>query len=319
MNEFNFDSLKNIPVPEELIEKALDIPDSVKAAPQPRPVLKRRLMAAAGFVLVFAVSLSAYFLLGNISDSPIPVAPAHTEPADETEPATLPDDDLVSPTAPTEEPTEEPSADPGQTDHVAPTEAASERPTVKPTEKSTVKPTERPTKSPSQKPTQRPMQIPTQKPTQKPTQRPTEKPTQIPTQKPTEPPVVDPTEPEWPPIEEPTEAPSEPHVSPTSFPDEPGIPTRPDEPEPYIYFVPFCLDGREINGGLYCTFTDRNGNIIGAIDPYSPYKKAEYYIKGDWVYVSYERARVADLNAGYCYAKIYDRSGTVYLTQRVYL
>ena len=316
MNEFNFDSLKNIPVPEELIEKALAIPDSVEAAPQPRPVLKRRLMAAAGFVLVFAVSLSAYFLLGNISNSPIPVAPAHTEPADETEPATLPDAHWVyPPTSPTEELTEEPSADPGQTDHFAPTEAASERPTVKPTEKSTVKPTEKSTV----KPTERPTVKPTQKPTQRPTQKPTQSPTQKPTQKPTEPPVVDPTEPEWPPIEEPTEAPSEPHVSPTAFPDEPGIPARPDEPEPYIYFVPFRLDGREINGGLYCTFTDRNGNIIGAIDPYSPYNKAEYHIQDDRVYVSYERARVADLNAGYCYAKIYDRSGTVYLTQRVYL
>ena len=163
MNEFNFDSLKNIPIPEELISRALEIPENTE--PKAAPIsMKRRLMATAGFVLVFAVSIYAYFLFGNMNEPRVPVATSAPSQTELSEPS-------VRPTG------EQPAHDASEEPSVQPTSGSSEKPSVSATEKHTQKPTEghaqKPTRA-SEKPAERPSQGPVQRPSVSPTENPTQ-------------------------------------------------------------------------------------------------------------------------------------------------
>ena len=280
MREFNCDSLKGLPVPDELIEKALAVPDSCPSpAVHAAPIrLYRALAAAAAFVLTCTVSLTAFFLLKGAADPPVATLPASVSTsaqpteyhsAAETQPYTLP--------------TESPTAD--VTDNAA-------SPTAYPTESG----------SEAQSSTQiRPTEANTEQPTQSPTQAPTQKPTQAPTQKPAQPTVPDD------PPDGPTEEPLEPQV-----PDDPPV-EEPVEHGEYLEYEPVPL--RDFTGELYVRFTDSTGKLIGDPDLYSGYHLAEYDIWGQWLYVKYLREKAYGyLGADYKsvkYTYFYDSNGAV--------
>ncbi len=96
----DFDFSKHVEVPDAWIENALKIPDTAQSAPKVTP-FPRRMVAAAGIVLVTVLGVSAYFLFGN--KNPIPTAPA------------LPEADTVAPTENSSVPTEAASVS-GSTD-----------------------------------------------------------------------------------------------------------------------------------------------------------------------------------------------------------
>lgn len=118
MNKYNCDSLKNLSVPEELIEKALMIPETAEKTPAVLPWYRRTRMiaAAASVVLVTALGVSAFFLFGNKK----PPVKANHEAVDLTAIAT----DV--PTEPTDsaEKASEPVAKPSETATEAATETS---------------------------------------------------------------------------------------------------------------------------------------------------------------------------------------------------
>ena len=63
MNEMNFNSLKNIKAPQEWLDKAAAIPETIEEKPAAVPV--RRIAAAASIVLVSAVGLMVFLFFGN--------------------------------------------------------------------------------------------------------------------------------------------------------------------------------------------------------------------------------------------------------------
>ena len=77
MNEFNCNSLKNLPVPDALIEKAMAIPETVEKAPAVLPWYRQTKMiaAAASIVLVTVMGFTVYFLFGNKSLIPVAANP----------------------------------------------------------------------------------------------------------------------------------------------------------------------------------------------------------------------------------------------------
>ena len=76
MKKVNFRTFENLSVSEELLQKALSIPENAKSAPVSYSRTKS-LMTAAGFVLVFALSLFLFFLFGN--KNAIPIAPSSVQ------------------------------------------------------------------------------------------------------------------------------------------------------------------------------------------------------------------------------------------------
>ena len=167
MKEFHCDALKNLPVPIELMQKALDIP-AANPAPVIRVPVKRRIRwaFAASLILVCTLSLSVYFLFRNINHSPIAAVPTEDDVCAPTEESTvLPSEyptvpmqiqPTVSPTqpptVPATAPPTEPSAEPSQA--VVPTEQlqqSTEAP--EPTSPSDpITPTVNPTESPTEEP-----------------------------------------------------------------------------------------------------------------------------------------------------------------------
>ena len=66
MKKVNFNTFQNLTVSDELMQKALSIPETVeKKAPVSYVSRTRGLMTAAGFVLVFALSIFLFFYFGN--------------------------------------------------------------------------------------------------------------------------------------------------------------------------------------------------------------------------------------------------------------
>lgn len=157
-------------------------PERVSAKSNTPKRYYRQLAAAAAFVLITALSLTLYFLIGNKGQAPIAAAP--------TPPSTTiaPTDNIVE--------------NPRPTESVAPTDPT-QKPTVAPTQKPTVTPTQNSTQSVSAPVT--PTESPAA-PTQQPTSAPIAPATTAPTQPTTEPPA-------------PTTAPT---VAPTTVPDKPA-------------------------------------------------------------------------------------------------
>ena len=246
MKQVNFDALRQIKAPEELITRTVKaVQESTAPATEyPKAVIPmsrwRRMAVAASVVLIFGVSLFVYFQIRNINDVPSPAVPAtegtHT-PADAPTNATgdpsLPDEPTLSgvPTEPaTGDPTELPTAKASET----PTAPTGEHPTA-------------PTAAPTQGETTPPV-IPTE-------------PASIATQAP-DIPAVDPTEPP-PPVEEPTELTTEWPGS-----DEPPEPTEsPIEAVHIRVSVPSArLTG---SGRVYCTVYSSAGVNMLPGDPFS--------------------------------------------------
>lgn len=190
----DFDFSKYVEVPDQWIENALNIPNTVQEKPKIIPI--RHYVTAASIVLVVTLGISVYFLFGN--KSPIPVAQNPTAAATEAQPI-----DATDATFPTEQNTVQ-STDSTVNNQVAtssqaiPTTPATQvttdsrgnvipsptqtndQPTVAPapsvtTAPSTEPPRDTPTNALRPSPTQKPVAHPTTAPTAAPI---TEKPTQ---------------------------------------------------------------------------------------------------------------------------------------------
>lgn len=77
MKKVNFHTFENLTVSDELMQKALSIPENAKATPIPFYRRTRSLAAAASFVLVFALSLFLIFFFEN--KNVVPIAPFSTQ------------------------------------------------------------------------------------------------------------------------------------------------------------------------------------------------------------------------------------------------
>lgn len=277
MKKVNFDALKNIKAPEELIARTLAAAEQSEPAADFAVVRrhgtpKRILAAAASIVLVLGLSITLYFYTRKIDSLPAPVAPPDAPPFSMTE-ATVPGGD-VTPTQPPE-----PSA--GMDPTVTPTEPSP----VQPTQEGRVQPTNLPP-SPSD------AAVPPEPTSVQPTLPTPPVPTAVPVEptvpqlpdEPTDPPepwepvepseaMIDPSaEPEpWIPIE-PTD-PLPPIEEPT-FPDEPTLPVPGVEPTVtvYGYVTPERLTG---GGKVYCTLYNSRGQNMDSGDSFSFLHEAE--------------------------------------------
>lgn len=91
MKKANFNTLKNLPVPEKWLENALAVPEKEREKP-PVPLFRRRAAAAAAIILVSALSVALAF---SLRKEPVIVAPFAEE-------SSAPSEAAVSPSQPTE-------------------------------------------------------------------------------------------------------------------------------------------------------------------------------------------------------------------------
>ena len=172
MKNINFHSLKNTPVPEELKQSVIAVPERSGTKRKVYPGRMIRFAVAAAFLAVItAVSVPLFMNIGN---APIPVMPAATEGAQ-------------APSGHTEKPSQPTATEPADPTRPPSAEKATAKPTAVPTQPGTQNAVSSPEPSDiSYEPTQ-PVVVPeisTQAPTQPP----------APTQAPTQPPKVAPTE-----------------------------------------------------------------------------------------------------------------------------
>ena len=172
MKNINFHSLKNTPVPEELKQSVIAVPERSGTKRKVYPGRMIRFAVAAAFLAVItAVSVPLFM---NIANAPIPVMPAATEGAQ-------------APSGHTEKPSQPTATEPADPTRPPSAEKATAKPTAVPTQPGTQNAVSSPEPSDiSYEPTQ-PVVVPeisTQAPTQPP----------APTQAPTQPPKVAPTE-----------------------------------------------------------------------------------------------------------------------------
>ena len=111
MREGHCDSLKNLSVPAESVQKALMIP-AATPAPAPKKSIwsgMRIAAIAAAFLLVSALGIFSYFAFRNMGNTPIAVSPATENTSHPTEKMTDPTPtDPVDPTHPPTVPTAPP-------------------------------------------------------------------------------------------------------------------------------------------------------------------------------------------------------------------
>lgn len=172
MKNINFHSLKNTPVPEELKQSVIAVPERSGTKRKVYPGRMIRFAVAAAFLAVItAVSVPLFMNIGN---APIPVMPAATEGAQ-------------APSGHTEKPSQPTATEPADPTRPPSAEKATAKPTAVPTQPGTQNAVFSPEPSDiSYEPTQPVIEpdISTQAPTQPP----------APTQAPTQPPTVAPTE-----------------------------------------------------------------------------------------------------------------------------
>lgn len=173
MNDLNFRSLENLQVPDSLTERLLRIPETEEQKPPVIPWYRNRaVIAAASLVLISVLSITVYFLFGNKTDSPVPIAPSHTptvtretvamteKATDPTEPQSVIGEILDSVFRPSELHTipfaAEQQTDPNPTANTNPTvQSPTEKPIISPTEPPIIiMPTEAPTKPAMECPTE---------------------------------------------------------------------------------------------------------------------------------------------------------------------
>jgi hypothetical protein len=273
VNEYNCDSLKNLPVPEKLIEKAMAIPETAAKLPAALPWYRnnRLLATAASIMLAVTVGISVFLFFG--SQKP-PIEPV----ADPTETA-------FASSVPSESPSGEP-------DSVPPTEpvtsGVTEKATSAPTNgaaDSTTPPSSTasepsPTSSASEHPQAPATVVATQPASQKPSvQRETERPTTTPSatvpQKPTQ---IEPADE--------TKAPEPWEYLPTDMPTEPPINTPTDAS--LTLRVNFGASNSLYHGTVYCRIYDRDKKIVlGDPDRFADSHKAHVNVVDGIVYASY--------------------------------
>lgn len=285
MNKYNCDSLKNLPVPDELIEKALAIPETAeKPAALPWYRQNRMIAAAASIMLVAVMGMTAFFLFGKINDDVIPVRKVITASETPSENSTVPMSENVDDTAATEstvaatereKPTDRPSVSESPQvgdNRTAPPYVIIQQPATQvyaedqPRE-NTPEPTQH-----DQRGTDQPAPFERATETPAPTERATEK--SAPVVQPTDPPVTAPTEPQ-------TSAPTETPVNlqpwefllaPTGDSGDPSAPTtsspgKISAPPIYAHGSPDGLTG---SGKVYCALFDLDGTLMGGGELLSP-------------------------------------------------
>ena len=292
MKKANFNTLKNLSVPESWIENALAIPEKEEQKPAAVPFWKkpRFIAMAASLVLVSALSIALFLSMG--SKPPVAVKSGPQSSATEIIWST----DEYGATVATEvavvennqngtEPTEAKSGIVrfferlfGADDNTAPTTApdrssgtANTTPATRGRTNPTTKPNATESVAPSVKPTEsgKPSDLPTETPTEDDSVIPNgpggweyEKPTEEPTESPTESPWAIPTELSW---EEPTEAGGQP------IPTDPPKPTQSRyKPTIDISVSGFTVTRISQDGNVvYCRIYDDDGNSYGDSDRYS--------------------------------------------------
>lgn len=253
MKQVNFDAIRQIKAPEELIDRTIRAAESGAAPlqtddePAVMPVFFRwrRLAVAAGVLLVIGVSIFVYFQIRNINQVPVPVAPA-TEGTTTDATASIPTGGSTAPTepdasvSPSGQPTEPASGKPTEYSGVSPTVPSGDRPTA---------PTAPPATGPAVVPTQ-PAVIPTD-------------------------PTVLSSEPPAPslPVVEPTVSASETAVEPIEPWEDPTEPlwAKPTEPyEPIVCSGKFSSDLLDEDcDRVFCVLYDSRGSRIGSPNLYS--------------------------------------------------
>ena len=275
MKQVNFDALRQIKAPEELINRTIQAAqkqDDRQPAAVYVPSMRRRLAIAASIVLVLGVSIFAYFSFRNINNESTVVAPATEGTQVPTEAGTLPTEDIIVPAQP----------DASVTPSGQPTEPGTDAPSSLPSEGSTA-PTAPVQTEPSQPPTQ-PV-VPTDAPT-----IPTDAPTVLPD--PTDPPVIEPTvppEPWDPPYVEPTQSDWPEPVDPTE-PWEPS--TDPPSNEPVSLRATFRSELLTGSKKVYCAIYENGDHDLIGGGLFSPSHETQIVERiGDYVVAEYEAPR----------------------------
>lgn len=286
MNKYNCDSLKNLPVPDELIEKALAIPETAEkpAAVLPWYRQNRMIAAAASIMLVAVMGMTSFFLFGKINDDVIPVRKVITASETPSENSIVPMSENIDDTAATEstvaatereKPTDRPSASesPQVADNrTAPPYVIIHQPATQAYAEG--QPRENhpePTQS-DQRGTEQPAPVEQATENPAPTERATEKP--APVIQPTDSPVTAPTEPY---TSAPTETPFNPQpweflLAPTGDIGDPTAPTS--VPSGSMFAPPIYAhgspDGLTGSGKVYCALYDVDGELMGGGELLSP-------------------------------------------------
>lgn len=277
MKQVNFDALRQIKAPEELINRTIQAAqkqDDRQPAAVYVPSMRRRLAIAASIVLVLGVSIFAYFSFRNINNESSIVAPATEGTQVPTEAGTLPTEDTLIPTQP----------DASVTPSGQPTEPATGVPTTPPTVPTVPVRTE-PSAMPTQpattaQPSTSPV-IPTDAPTApseplSPTDLPVIEPTEPP--EPWDPPYVEPTQSDWPEPVDPTE------------PWEPS--TDPPSNEPVSLRATFRSELLTGSKKVYCAIYENGDHDLIGGDRFSSSHEARIVERiGDYVVAEYEAPR----------------------------
>ena len=350
MKKANFNTLKNLPVPEQWIEKALAIPETEEQKPVAVPFWKkpRFIATAASLVLVSALSVGLFLTIGG--KSPVAVKPSSTEivwttdangETVATEIVVVPaDNDRQDGTQPTEQksgivrfferifgiddntaPTTAPGS--GRGGRTSPTESGRTVPTTKqvPTESGTpsVKPTESddPAEPPTEATTEDNGEVIIHGPGGWEYEKPTKSPD--PTISPTESPAPHPT---TPPTATPWVNPTEPSWENPTTPAQPN-PTQSRYKESIVinYVSTFTISAINKDGGaVYCRIYDSSGNSYGDSDRYSDQHLAALSLTYDSRTLSYTPRDYGILpEDGYYSYEFYTRSGKSLITGNAYL
>ena len=328
MKEFNFNTLRNLPVPERWIENALSIPER-EEAPVVVPFWKkpRFIATAASLLLVTALSIALFLSMGG--KSPVPVKPDSKPSATEiiwstnaggetvaTEVVPADGQDQPHPTEPQSALQRLIDRVFGATDSTAPTESADRSGRTHPT--SHTAPAERGRANSPAKPAPteggKPAVIPTAPrqgevteppvtPTEPPAATEAIKPTERQPYEPQQPPTATPWNPSYP-SEAPTEATGE---QPTG----PPQPVQPSQKRRVLY-VSIPQEAVPSDGVIYCSLTV-DGEVLGDEDRYAEARRMTflaygakytyYYVISDYVTIP---AAAEGKTATY---EVYDRGG----------
>ena len=336
MKEFNFNTLRDLPVPESWIENALAIPEREAAKTAAVPFWKkpRTIATAASLLLVSALSVALFLSFGTGSPVKVKSSPSATEIVWSTDAfgETVATEVVIvseNPDSSTNDgekqdhtlPTEPKSAITSVidrifgTDHTAPTTATgSDRsgrtsPATKnsPTENGKTSPTNKPDPSEGDRPTEQQAPVPTEPPTP-----PTERPTQVP-QRPTEadwePPTAVPWYPDYP-TESPTESGGE---QPTTAPPPIGKHSR-----KRLLYVSIPGESVPSDRSVYCKLLTEDGALLGEYDLCAEERRMTVLASGEkytYYYVITDYIAIPDEAEGSTAVYyVYDSSGNIIVT-----
>lgn len=312
MRKVNFNTLNNLTVPPELIEKALAIPASSENTPAVLPWYQRTrlIAAAASIVLVILAGISVFLIFGN---NKIPVKPSGTSDVPITADTTTPDGT--------------PSADPTGSGAVEP---QSERPTGTAAQSETIDASSAPqptviaprgivtaTQSPSIPPNDTPATESNNGLADRPdvpaptAGRDDETQAPIPTDSSTEQPV-----------EQSTEAPTDPPDASPQIPpsDNPGASPMPGDPGNVA--VSSAVNSRLLTGNkhVFCVLYDSADHRVDSEPILSPKHETIPTIRKDgYAYFVYRPPKEWNLQTGIYKMEVYNEDGQMIQSKNVYL